>query len=338
MMTFGGRCAWMVVAAGLLACLGGVAMAAEAPGGPAASPSPASAPMPMAPSVQSGAPAVGVQSTEAVVQLPAGVIALVNGEQVSEKEWIDTLRRVYGQQVLSVMVNHVLVRQAAAKRGIKLTDAEAQAAFDKSVAQAGGMDGLLQKLEEVGQTLQDYRELLRTEALLRKLVEGTVTVTDEDLQGAYQEQYGPRADVQVIVVKTRPEADQVVTQAKSGVDFGQLADRRSTDVYTLRNHSFLPTPLSKGFFPKPFGNVIVTQAMADVIFSLKPGDIASPQQGPDAFYVFKLVELYPGKDVKFETVKDQIKADFTEVKTGAQADQYMQKLAEGADVRTGKIE
>jgi foldase protein PrsA len=330
MMISGRRYAWMVVLTGIMACLAGVAVAAQAPVAPAA----VTAPAPAAPSVQSSAPAAVMESTEAVVKLPEGTVAIVNGEQISEKEWVETLKRVYGQQVLSVMVNHVLVRQAAAKRGIKLTDAEVQAAFDKSVAQAGGMDALLQKLDEVGQTLQDYRELLKTEALLRKLVEGTVTATDGDLMSAYQEQYGPRADVQVIVVATQPEADQAITEAKSGVDFSLLAQRRSTDGYTLRNHAFLPGPLSKGFFPKPFGNVVITQQMADAIFGLQPGEITKAMPAQGGFYIFKLVALSPGKDVKYETVKDQVKADFIEVKTSAQADQYMQKLAESADVRT----
>jgi len=332
MMIFGTRSVRFVILGGLLASLGGVAFAAETPAAPAG------APVPFAPSVQSSAPAAPAQSTEAVVQLPAGVIAVVNGEQISEKEWIDALKRVYGEQVLSVMVNHMLVRQAAAQRHITLTDAEIQAMFDKSVAQAGGMDGLLQRLDEVGQTLQDYRELLKTEALLRKLVEGTVTITDEELQNAYQEQYGPKADVQMIFVKTRPEADQVVAQARAGADFTKLADDHSKDLETLRNHAFLSTLLSKGFFPKPLGETVITQAMADAIFGLKPGGVTDPQQNEYGFYIFRLVALFPGKDVKFETVKDQLKADFGEVKTGAQADQYMQKLAENADVKTGKME
>jgi len=274
-------------------------------------------------------------------QLPAGVIAMVNGEPIYAKEWVDNCVRVAGESILSVMVRHMVVRQAAQKTGIQVTDAEAQIEYDKAVTEAGGPDELAARLKDMGVAVADFKNRLRTEALLRKLVEKNVQVSDEDVRKLYLEQYGRKAEVQVIVTQTQPDAQTVVNQAREGKDFAQLGMEYSTDEYTRENHSYLPAMLSEGFFPKQFGKVVVTENVAETVFALKVGEVSNVVPAGDAgFYVFKLTAFQPAKDVSFDTVKDEVRRDAEGIKMNRIAGEYLDQLLKSSqiDVRMGVIQ
>jgi foldase protein PrsA len=314
--------------------------AAGAAGGPAAVGSSAqlAGPMPVATSTESalsGTPSTAGEAAKAV-QLPAGTIALVNGEPITTKEWEDTLRRVAGRGILDVMVRHKLVRQAAQKAGITLSDEECQAQYDRAVAAAGGPDALVARLQETGESQEDFKTRMQSEMLLHKLIEKDLAVTDEELKKVYLEQYGRTAEVQVVVTQTQPDAQTVMTRARQGADFAGLAQEYSTDEATSTNHGFLTTQLTDGFFPKQFGRVIITDGIAQVVLALKPGQISNVVPGGEyGYYVFKVTAAAPAKSVAFETVKDKVRQDAKQAKEASYADQYMQQLYMSADIRWG---
>lgn len=271
-----------------------------------------------------------------VVQLPPGVIARVNGQPVSEQEWVDTCKRVAGPSILQVMINHVVVRQAAQALGIAVSDEEAEAEYLKAVSSAGGFEGLMANLAESGEALQDYKTRLRTNTLLRKLIEKSVVVTDDELRKVYLERYGRKAEVQVIVTQTQPDADSIVNRCRKGADFGTLASQESVDEFTGRNHGFLPLPLSEGFFPKPFGRVVITDKIAELLFNMKPGEIAGPiTAGEAGYYVFKVTDVKAASPVSFDTVKDQLLIEAREARAVRKGAEYLGQLLRAAKIETG---
>lgn len=317
----------LVFAAALLCA---PAVAQEAPAA-TATPVAAAAPATAAPAVESTAT---VQ--EPVVPLPEGVVAMVNGEPVTEAEWITTLKRVHGVSVLDVMVRHKIVHQQAARRGITVTNDEVQALVDKAAESAGGLENLVAQLAQNGEAMEDYRDVVKTEALLRKMVQDSATVTDDELRKFYLEQYGRRALVQAMVIGTQSEAEQMVAKARSGADFAMLAFSSSVDPYTQRTYGHLPVPITEGFFPKPIGNLVITQPIAETIFNMKSGTVSNPIPGfEQGFYIFKVLEVTPAREVKFETVKDQLSEDAKEYRISREEQALLQKLMESADIRTG---
>ena len=133
--------------------------------------------------VLSSAPAFAQQAAAAkAVELPEGVVATVNGQTITEAEWVETIKRVAGRSVLEFMVRHMVVRQAAAKQGIELSENELQEIFDKKVVEAGGIPQLETYLTRTGETLVDFKERLHTETLLRRMSEKDLAVSDEELR------------------------------------------------------------------------------------------------------------------------------------------------------------
>jgi foldase protein PrsA len=314
----------LVFVAALVAAPAAAQDAAAAPPAPAA---------PAAPVVESTA------TQEPVVALPEGVIATVNGEPIAESEWLTTMKRFHGASVLDVMIRHKIVHQQAARRGITMTDDEVQALVDKAAGSAGGIENLTAELADNGETIQDYREVLKTEALLRKMVEDTVTVTDEEVRKVYLEQHGRKAQVQAMVVSTQSEAEQTVAKARSGADFGMLAFAGSVDPYTARSYGHLPVPITEGFFPKPIGNLVITEPIAETIFTMKPGQVTDPIQGYEQkFYIFKVLEVAPALEVKFDVVKEQVRAQAMEYRIGREEQVLLEKLLESADIRTDIVQ
>jgi len=330
---------------------GGYCGEAVAPGagetGVADSPALLVGPMPAAPTeaksldLQSTASALGAETSAAgealkAVELPAGAIALVNGEPIMIKEWEDTLKRVAGRGILDIMARHKLIRQAAQKQGITLTDEECQAQYDMMVAAAGGPDALVARLQEMGETQEDFKTRLQSQLLLHKIIEKDLVVTDEELKKMYLEQYGRTAEVQVVVTQTQPDAQTVMTRARQGADFAGLAQEYSTDEGTSKNHGFLPGQLTDGFFPKQFGRVVITDSIAQIVFALKAGQISNVVPGGEyGYYVFKVTASQAAKSVAFETVKDKVRQDALRAKEANYADQYMQQIYMSADIRWG---
>jgi foldase protein PrsA len=260
---------------------------------------------------------------------------MVNGEPVSEKEWADTCKRVAGSSILRVMVNHLVVRQAAQARGIVISDADAAAEFDKAVSRAGGLDNLLAGLSESGESAEDFKNRLRTNMLLNKLVEKDVTVTDDEVRRFFLERYGRKAEVQVIVGETLPDAESAYGQLQKGKDFPSLAAEASVDSLSAENHGYLPALVSDGFFPKPFGRVVVTESIANMLFGMKPGEVSKPIQGEGGFYLFKVTRQDPASSISFDSVKDQVKAAALERKRSTVAQQYLEQLLAKSDIRLG---
>lgn len=323
---------WCVVILSAAALLASPLAAAYAQEAAPAAPAPAA----QAPAAPQGPAIAAPEAAEPVVPLPEGAIAVVNGDAITEAEWVDTLKRVWGQQTLGVMIRHRVVRQAAAKRGITVSDQETQAEFDKVVADAGGIENVMATLSQMGETLPDYRERIKTESLLRKLVEDTVTVADDELQKFYLEQYGRKAEVQVVVCGTQAEAEQVIQQAKAGADFTKLVADYGKDETVLRNRGYAPGVVSDGFFPKSLGNIVITQPTAETIFGMKIGDVSAViPAGQEGYYVFKLTNYLPARDVKLDTIKEELRRAAREYKISSEASKYLQKLLETADIRTG---
>lgn len=270
------------------------------------------------------------------VDLPPGAIATVNGEPIGEKEWSETVKRVAGRSVLQFMIRHAVVHQAAEREGIELSEAELQAIFDKKIVEVGGPAKLKGYLDNIGETMVDFKERLHTETLLRRMAERGVSVTDEEVRQFFLERYGRKAEVQVIVAETEEKAESALKRIAEGADFGQVASQISTDRVTAGNHGYIPAPVTEGIFPKPYGSILMTKQTAEQIFALEPGGVTGPVPGQRSdFYIFKLARLQGAQDVKLETVKQEVRRIATEYKVQMRAAQLLQEILSAAVIETG---
>jgi len=198
-------------------------------------------------------------------------------------------------QILQQMIGLRLYLQKAEKLGIVATDED----VDNRVNQAKALstkEEFLKKLQEMQLTEDDYRQEIRKnltiEKLLNKEIASKVTITDNDLQTYYNEhkaqfnvvepQYrlahifvssqpsapsGPIADKAQNDAQAREKIRMIYNRLASGEDFATVAARYSEDTDTARSGGELgATPESQLRGTDP--------ATRDAIAKLKPGQFS----------------------------------------------------------------
>ena len=119
-----------------------------------------------------------------------------------------------------------------------------------------------------------------------------------------------------IVVVTEAEAKEINIQVlQPGADFAQIAKDRSRGK-TAANGGDL------GFLAKP-----TFEQMGKIIETLNKGGISGVFQGPDGYYVVKVVDMRGGDKVTFDEVKDDLIKGLTAQK---QQDAVLSRIAEAA--------
>jgi foldase protein PrsA len=207
------------------------------------------------------------------VSLNSDVVAMVNDEPITRDALVKRLIAYYGDQALDAMINQTIVRQAAQRQKITVTDAE----VDRRMLQVKSMfrtpEMYQQMLRESGMTEPQHREQVRFTMLSEKIVAKVDPVTDADLE---------LARARVIVVGTDEEAKALVKTLKAGADFVQTARQKSLDKRTGQAGGDL------GYFLR-----VDLPDVWKVIAPMKAGEITGPVKLGTSTVVLKLDERRP---------------------------------------------
>jgi peptidyl-prolyl cis-trans isomerase D len=163
-------------------------------------------------------------------------------------------------------------------------------------------------------------------------------VSDDDLRAAYEKERNrleipERRHARHILITGKDDAaalaqaQQVLTQAKSGKDFGALAKQYSQDPGSAQNGGDLGWADRKTFV-KPF---------TDALFAMSVGEITGPVKTQFGYHIIRLDETQAGKAKSFEEARPELEAklrrDRATDRFGEIQEQLQSKLAEpGADL------
>jgi foldase protein PrsA len=120
----------------------------------------------------------------------------------------------------------------------------------------------------------------------------------------------------------RKEMEDILKQARSGADFGELAKKYSED------------PGSKdkgGEYTFPRGQMV--KEFEDTAFSMKTNEISDIIETQYGYHIIKLSEKIPAKKVDFDKVKEGIKDHLVNEELKSQLPDYTKKLVKDADVQ-----
>jgi peptidyl-prolyl cis-trans isomerase C len=167
---------------------------------------------------------------------------------------------------------------------------------------------------EVQARVEDVKNSILAQELLKREVEGKVTVSDADVKKYYEDHKAEFTQPEMvkarhILIKTPQNADEKVlseAEAKAneikeeldkGVDFAELAKQYSDDPGTKEKGGEL------GLFPK--GRMVPEFEAA--AFSLKPGEISKPVKSPFGYHIIQVQEKKDASVKGFAEVEPQIK-------------------------------
>lgn len=267
------------------------------------------------------------------------VVAAVNGQNITRQELSDLLIESFGDQALDVLIRRVIIYQQAGKQGIKVQPEEVEERLEKllndeinaliKARNLKGQDELKEELKKVDVELDDMKERMaarlrkgmEVELLAEKVVEGTVSLTEEDLKEAYEEEYGEKIEASQIVVGTKKAAEEILKKLKAGADFETLA----------RNESIDRLSASVGGRMRPFspGEKVFGPAAA----SLEKGGISDMIKTEDGYHILKVIEKRPKGAQKFEDVKPQLEKIVKERTVRKRLGPWLASLIERAKIK-----
>jgi foldase protein PrsA len=276
---------------------------------------------PPAPAVAPPSPA----TPGAAEALPQDVVATVNAHPILFSEVTAKLLPRYGRAALQVLMVDTVVSDAAAKAGVGVSDEELAARFRRAEEQEGGREALRRQLAAQGATLAQFREDLRRELLIEKLLEaqGKVKVTEEDIQEAYRRRYGERLELAMVLVETEAEAKEIERLLAAGADIGRLARERSRDSVSRAASGRL------GLVAR--GDLLAE--LEEAVFALQPGQTSQPLLTKYGYHIFKVLEREAPQAVPLEQVRGQLAEALRQEKLASERALLVAELLRQADVK-----
>lgn len=245
-------------------------------------------------------------ATAAIILTVAGCgnapVATVGGVKITESEFNDQLIKAFGEDVLRGMIDRELIRQAAADRGIELTEEEIAQEIEQAKSQYQTEEQFQQSLAARDLSQEEWEEEVRTIALARKLALHGVEPTEEELRAFYEEhreQLGQPATVSFseIVVASKEDAQKVLEELEGGdASFADLANR-----YSLSN-----TRTAGGERGEMPIEAITHPEIKEAATSLPIGEVSEPIEWGGSWMILKVRDRKEARAASLEADREQI--------------------------------
>jgi parvulin-like peptidyl-prolyl isomerase len=255
------------------------------------------------------------------------VMAIVNGQDIRREALAAACVDRYGKDTLESLVNKRLIEHHCQNRNVTVTDADIDAEIDRMAARfkIGRQQWLEMLQKERGINEQEYRrDILWPTLALRKLASGELTVSDQQLQDAYESQFGEAIKARLIVISSSETAQQLHQQLVDHPDdFARLAMQNSQDVNSA----------SIGGLIQPIRHHVGDPAIEKEVFSLEPNQISAIIPIGNQFAILKCEARIPPRNVPIASVRDELSDRIKEDKLRGVAADLFKKLQDSATIQ-----
>ncbi|HYO23714.1 MAG TPA: SurA N-terminal domain-containing protein, partial [Lacipirellulaceae bacterium] len=228
------------------------------------------------------------------------VMAIVNGQDISRKDLTEACVSRFGESVLESLVNKRLIANHCAKRGLAVTNDEITAEIDRMAARFQlGREQWLEMLEkERGVTPQEYaRDIVWPTLALRKLAAADLQPTQQEIEQAYEQEFGEMIRARLIAVSDATKAAQLrAALAADPASFARVAIEHSEDVGSA----------SVGGMIQPIRRHMGDPKLEAAAFALRPGEVSQVVPAGAQFVILKCDERIAPRNVPRAQVEDRI--------------------------------
>lgn len=212
---------------------------------------------------------------------PAQLAALVNGTGITLQEYQAQLARYQAAAnsdlttqdktyVLNDLIDQVLLAQGAADKGFKVDDNLVQQHLDQLTSQLGSKQALSDWMAAHGYVEADFRHDLARSIAATWMRDQITSAIPETADQVHARQ---------ILVSTSAQAEDILTQLKSGQDFAKLAAQEDP-----------ATGGDLGWFPNGY---LPDQKLDAAAFSLQPGQFSDVIETSTGFHILQVIERDP---------------------------------------------
>jgi parvulin-like peptidyl-prolyl isomerase len=255
------------------------------------------------------------------------IAAIVNNEPITRDELAHECLVHFGSEVLESMVNRTLILAACQQRQIAITEKQVDDEVDRMARKFGlGKDQWLSMLEkERGIKASRYaKDVIWPTLALRELAKGQLTVSQKELDEAYDGEFGPSVKVRLIAIEDADKARQVHAQAVAKPEeFPALAKKHSKDINSASAYGLI----------QPIRRHAGDPQLEAAAFALKKGEISKIVKVGEMFVFVKCEEqLPPAKGVDRAQVDPMLRDALRDRKLRAAASGVFKDLQNQAKV------
>ncbi len=291
--------------------------------------------------------ALAAQPTTTGAVLVDRVVAVVNGDVITLSELRDEMKRIHKEPgdpreesaVLRDMIEQRLIEQEAEKQGVTVTEKDIDLAIEGVKIRFKMDDEALGKaLKEQGVTMAEFREQWRrqllNQKLMRRVIGGSIAVTDDEIRKEYELKYGtlaPERETRLshILVKigssedeARQKALEILERARKGESFSKLAKEFSDD----------PVSASKGGDLGYFKPGDLAPPLEEAVAEAKVGEIVGPVRSAAGFHIMKVTDIKRTESSIDPTTREQIREELYQKKVKKALEEWVSQIRKKAYV------
>jgi parvulin-like peptidyl-prolyl isomerase len=246
------------------------------------------------------------------------IVATVNGQTISRDELAKLCLQRSGQEVLDSVINKYLIMQACQAQKITISQKDVDDEIERIATKFNLTIAMYLKL------IEDQRDILPEQyaadvvwpmLALRSLARDKATVSQEDIDKAYQAEFGTKIQVRMLAVSDEKKARELWQQAKANPDsFKKLAKQHSEDPASASVEGLLP----------PIRRLGIDDPIEKVAFTLQPNQISDVFAVANMFVALQCVRHIssnPPSTEQIAEIQTRIRQELEDVK--------LRELAEG---------
>jgi len=236
------------------------------------------------------------------------VMAVVDGVALPMSALNDILVFSYGLPMARELIATELVRQEAVRRNVVVGLEDVQAEHELTlrlllfpmIPDARQRDQAFAMYMEEGRVTQKQWDLtMERNAVLRKLAQGRVKITEEDLQHAFGMKFNRQAVVRHIQTASLADAEAVMKDLAAGAEFEKLVQTRSLSPSRQREGLLDPISAQSPGVPPALKEAALAMT--------KIGQLSNIIQAGTTYHILKLEKIIEPEKVKFEDVKEGLR-------------------------------
>jgi hypothetical protein len=259
---------------------------------------------PPAPVVRAQEPAP-LPVSEPSSEYKSQVVAYIYGTTpITREDLGEYLIARQGVEKLELLINKKIIDRACRQRGIEVTAAEVEAALaeDLKGLAVNKKEFVNNLLKQYHKTLYEWKEdVIRPKLLLGKLCKDRVSVSDKDLQDAFEAFYGEKVKCKIILW---PKTDDPKIPMRL---YAEIRDSEKKFDQIARQQASQQLALKAGLL-EPFArHTTGNEEFEKVAFSLEPGEVSQLVDTPEGVVVIKCIERIPAnKTAKLADVREKM--------------------------------
>ncbi len=234
-------------------------------------------------------------------------VAIVNGDRITEKEFIARMKEVTGEQVLQDMIDRKVIEDAFVTAGLQLSAEEVAVEIQKMQSRFPSPEAFNDSLVSQGTSLSKLQDNIGFGLKLEKLAFKDVQVTEEKLK-AFYEQNKARYDKPL-----RVKIKEIVAIGKGPAEEAMAALRKEGASFAAVAHQYSISPTSRdygGQLPEMPVSQLQPMALRGPAATAKVGEIAGPIETEQGWYVIQIDDRKAAVKSTLESAREEVTGDF----------------------------